>query len=64
MKKVLVIFVVAIFATSMLTSCSKVCKCYDKEGKLTVEYPDDVSKKGCDTFNTAAQLGGGKCTME
>ena len=63
MKKLLLMLAVGAFVFSV-ASCSKVCKCYDNKGKLVIEYPKEVDKKGCDAFNTAMTLAGGKCAME
>ena len=57
MKKVLIIFVVAIFAASMLTSCFKTCKCkyYDENGKLSSEDTITlIMGQKCKDFNREA----------
>ena len=62
MKKLFVVLCIAAVGFSF-TSCKKNCNCYAKDGSLVMEYTD-LKKDQCETLNTTAKVGGGKCEME
>lgn len=69
MKKIASIAVLALFALGF-TSCKKdfTCTCKDSAGKETAKYTFPKVKKkdaktGCDTWNNAAKISGGSCSL-
>lgn len=69
MKKVTSIAAIVLLAVSF-TACKKdwTCTCTNADGQETAKYEfKNLSKKdaktGCDTWNTAASVSGGKCDL-